>query len=134
MARIYFACPLDEFRPNWYRPLIVSVLMPVGQPMNLRWATADGKSGKNWSIGVVEATPEQIAAINANTTIIAMTASEINAQFQSLSQPRKNKINAFMTQQGLALPNPTESIRSVFQRVINTLDTVTIGQMDAQLT
>jgi hypothetical protein len=133
MARIYFACQLNEFKTNYYRPLIQTVMMAVGQPINMQWATADGKSGRDWAAGVVEATPEQITAINADSRIQAMTATEINAQFQTLSNPRKNRINTFFTARSIALPTPTETIRSALERLIATLDTKTLAQMEALL-
>lgn len=133
MALIYFACPLDEYRPHWFRPLIMSVVLPIGDPTNIQWATSDGKTSKNWAVGVINATPAQTTAINAENSIQAMTASEIDQQFQALSQPRENRINTFLIANAIALPAPTETIRSIFDRVIATLDTKTLGSLEGQL-
>jgi hypothetical protein len=78
---IYWICPLVEHPfPNWWQPLIVSVLQTTQDPLRATWATTSGNQANRWAVGAADVTSTQLTAIQQTPQIFTVAPTEMTKQ------------------------------------------------------
>jgi hypothetical protein len=119
VARVLFVCPLIENpRPNYWEPKILTVLNSTGQPLNARWTTTDALRTVKWACGVAEVTPEQLTAIQGDTQIHIVSLAERALRWVDIALARRTRLRTLLEAAGIAVPTNSELLKDIFTRIV----------------
>lgn len=125
MSQIFFLCPLVELTPNHWAPRIILIRNGATGYFPVRWTTTDAIRANKWAVGAADVTPEQLTAIQQDSLIrVIDVATERFVTFGSLSAQRRQAINNFLSNAGLAAAQTNEVLDDLLDRIIRSNEPV----------
>jgi hypothetical protein len=137
-VKIIFACtlvPKVGFDNMWV-PKIQAVRIATrvnGVMFECRWSSFPAKGNKKYVIGLAEVTPTQQTACQADTSMIVILEAQFDDPFSSLSNNEQKRVNALCIDIGIAVPTPTETLISIFNRLCLAADGSTVVKRNQEL-